>query len=650
MRNRKMILTLIVLLVVGFASVSTTLFLNGVIGISGNEDDFKIIFTSAKLNNKKRNDFISEDKKSINFETDKLTTVDEEAYLDYEVTNTSRLYDGEVVISCIVPENDYVIVDYQPRSMTVNAGETENGRITARLLKASAEDGSISIECTLNATATERDSLGDEYIESFSRSGVLMKATNTNNSPTGLWQYRSNITKVVFENTMNEHETNEELIFDVSSAQDESVMAYLVPNGENLTTTKDGYTGKELEDATAYTLYIQSDTGVKANPNSSSLFANFNNLTNIEGLVYLDTSNVTNMSDMFWYCSSLTSLDLNNFDTSNVTDMSFMFYNCRSLTSLDLSNCDTSSVINMGSMFGGVTSLTTLDLSNFDTSKVTNMAAMFGSASSLTTIDLSSFDTSNVTSMVSMFSNCRSLTALDLNNFDTSNVIGMSNMFYYCSKLTSLNVSNFDTSNVKDMQRMFYYCKLLTNLDVSNFDTSNVTTMESMFESCSSLILLDVSHFNTNKVTNMMSVFDNCSSLVSLDVSNFDTTNVTNMAAMFYNCSSLASLDVNNFDTANVTNMASIFNGCQKLTELNLGNFDTSNVTNMYAMFYNCNNLIVLDISNFSISNVTNVSSMFYKMSTNVKIKVKDEEMQTWILNSDNSRPSSWTTDNIIIA
>ena len=121
MRNRKKILmTLVLLLAIGFATVSSTLLLNGVIGISSNQDDFNIIFTNAKLNSVKQNDFIDQEtKQTINFETDKLTKVDEEAILDYEVTNTSRLYDGEVEINCIVPDNEYVVVDYQPRSMIV---------------------------------------------------------------------------------------------------------------------------------------------------------------------------------------------------------------------------------------------------------------------------------------------------------------------------------------------------------------------------------------------------------------------------------------------------------------------------------------------------------------------------------------------------
>ena len=43
------------------------------------------------------------------------------------------------------------------------------------------------------------------------------------------------------------------------------------------------------------------------------------------------------MYRMFYYCSSLTSLNLSNFNTNNVKEMSRMFFHCSSLTSLNLS-------------------------------------------------------------------------------------------------------------------------------------------------------------------------------------------------------------------------------------------------------------------------------------------------------------------------
>ena len=52
-------------------------------------------------------------------------------------------------------------------------------------------------------------------------------------------------------------------------------------------------------------------------------------------------------SYMFYDCSNLTALDLNDFDTSNVTDMGHMFAHCSSRTALDVRGVDTSSVIGM---------------------------------------------------------------------------------------------------------------------------------------------------------------------------------------------------------------------------------------------------------------------------------------------------------------
>ncbi|MGP5392528.1 immunoglobulin-like domain-containing protein [Enterococcus hirae] len=180
-----------------------------------------------------------------------------------------------------------------------------------------------------------------------------------------------------------------------------------------------------------------------------------NNLTEIEGLNQLDTSNVTNMSYMFKEMSNLTSLDVSSFDTSKVTDMSYMFYR------------------------NGVTSL---DVSGFDTSKVTVMSYMFLGMKNITNLDVNGWNTSNVTSMHGMFSGMSSVTSLDLSGFDTCNVTTMREMFREMGNLTSLDLSGFDTSNVTDMSTMFYDMDNLTSLDVSSFDTSKVTTMGSMFK------------------------------------------------------------------------------------------------------------------------------------------------------------------------
>ena len=59
--------------------------------------------------------------------------------------------------------------------------------------------------------------------------------------------------------------------------------------------------------------------------------------TSIYNLIqYNDTSNVTNMGDMFYGCSNLTTVP--SLNTSNVTDMSYMFRNCTNLTKISMLN------------------------------------------------------------------------------------------------------------------------------------------------------------------------------------------------------------------------------------------------------------------------------------------------------------------------
>ena len=269
-------------------------------------------------------------------------------------------------------------------------------------------------------------------------------------------------------------------------------------------------------------------------------FRGCQDLTNIEGIEYLNTENVTNMDGMFQNCKSLTTLDLSRFDTKNVTDMRGMFYACSALTTLDLSRFDTKNVTNISYMFYGCSALTTLDISNFNTQNVTDMSGIFWECAALTTLDVSHFDTQNVTNMDGMFCNCYALTTLDVSNFDTKNVTNMNGMFSSCYALTTLDIASFDTQNVTDMNYMFNGCRALTTLDVSNFDTQNVTNMGYMFGSCYKLTTLDVSNFDTKNVTDMSWMFSFDPALTTIYTSDkFVTTACEEDENMFAECANL---------------------------------------------------------------------------------------------------------------
>ena len=224
MKKRKyVVIVLVLMLVIGFATVTSTMVINGILNIGENSDDFNIIFTSAKLDGRKRNDFISEDKKHIEFISNELKSIDDEMDLVYEVTNTSRNFDADVHIECESESNEYIMFQYTPSQMIVESSETKSGILKASMLKAVTEETDISITCTLVAEAKERESLGEEYIEPFSKSGVMM-SYKYNGS---IWDYGSNITKVIFENKLKPHETSDELTFDISSNQDKVNIHYI---------------------------------------------------------------------------------------------------------------------------------------------------------------------------------------------------------------------------------------------------------------------------------------------------------------------------------------------------------------------------------------------------------------------------------------
>jgi len=73
---------------------------------------------------------------------------------------------------------------------------------------------------------------------------------------------------------------------------------------------------------------------------------------------------------------------------NNITDMSYMFFRCSSLLSLS-------------------------DISKWNTNNVTNMCYMFSGCSSLSSLpDISKWNTNNITDTSEMFSRCKSLSSL----------------------------------------------------------------------------------------------------------------------------------------------------------------------------------------------------------------------------------------------
>ena len=145
---------------------------------------------------------------------------------------------------------------------------------------------------------------------------------------------------------------------------DSTIDGYIANGNVNLCTTK-----------------VTSMKGHIVNGQRTNFFKNFE-FNSFIG--FWDTSNVTDMSDMF-RTAYIFDQDISNWDTSSVTDMSGMFY-IELCLNIDCTRIQTSSLFNQ-------------DIGNWDVSSVTDMSSMFTRSIAFNQ-DIGSWDTSSVTNMI----------------------------------------------------------------------------------------------------------------------------------------------------------------------------------------------------------------------------------------------------------
>lgn len=203
--------------------------------------------------------------------------------------------------------------------------------------------------------------------------------------------------------------------------------------------------------------------------------------TLVKTVEYCNTSNFTDMEQMFYYCSYLTSVECADWDTSKVTKMGDVFRTCTALTRADVSNWNTDLITDMGSIFDDCNALTSIDVSNWNTDLVTDMRWTFSGCELITELDLSNWDTSLVTDMYGMFEGCYSLLTLDIRNFDMTNVIcdtsdeyGTNNCAYMLDDCSDLQTLRLDNCNAITLNKIINHASLPTN----SFDNGKIYCKE----------------------------------------------------------------------------------------------------------------------------------------------------------------------------
>ena len=193
----------------------------------------------------------------------------------------------------------------------------------------------------------------------------------------------------------------------------------------------------------------------------------------------------------------------------------------------------------------------------------------------------------------------------------------------------------FDTVITENTSSISYESMLRTIIKLPNYSvTDNVTKLDYAFQS-----------FSLQKPI----IFD-------------DLSNITTAPYMFKS-SYVTGVDLSKSNLC-IDDMTSFFESCSRILKIDMSSVKFKNENTIYLnkMFYYCKKLAILDISDLDLSLVrANYTSMFNNCGTECLqsdgayadgipyIYVKDEAAQNWVLTYSTQKPSTWTTDNVVI-
>ncbi|MCH5166653.1 MAG: hypothetical protein J1F35_02050 [Erysipelotrichales bacterium] len=200
-RNKKGILILIVLLAIGFAAVTTTLYINGTIRIGANQKNFddKLVFTSANISYDQKSSNvlqttitpIGEDGvKTLEFSVGVFKNIGEYATVNYTIMNDSQyIAELEDIVCKVFDEEETDITDKVSQrkeyisletssfgaNKELNPGSSTSGYLTVTMIKSyvgstavadeeKSEDTdtkTYTIKCTIKANAKSNSASSD---------------------------------------------------------------------------------------------------------------------------------------------------------------------------------------------------------------------------------------------------------------------------------------------------------------------------------------------------------------------------------------------------------------------------------------------------------------------------------------------------------
>ena len=368
-------------------------------------------------------------------------------------------------------------------------------------------------------------------------------------------------------------------------------------------------------------IFSEDDCYVKAKSTFQWAFARFSNLTEVDFVQHIDTSEVTRLKGMFQNCGNLVDVNISNISSERTTDITNLFNGCTKLETIHIENINTGTYIHFfDGMFRDCSSLKAV-YTEFDPD-----GGVLPDGKVSITLDIS-----KAYGLQHVFENCQTLESVKFVGGKNGEKcpLGAGNPF--TGKESGNNCALDIFKGCTSLKNIAFEDLDVTNSIVYNDSIVNVTSLAALFKDCKNQ-LESVTYTNCrfDHVNNLNSLFENCSNLKTLDMSGLSLNNGINgqgvtASKMFSGCTQLeennAEINININGDFYFTDTSYMFSGCNKLNDAQPFDIDTTKTVTLNNMFENCTG--ITGVQEIRIDSANNLNFMFINCSGIEEITLK---------------------------
>lgn len=154
---------ILLLIIIGFAVISTSLGIGGKTYVASDTDDFKVYFSKVLVDGEVEETAIL-NSTTINY-IRTLTNIGESYTITYDITNASKEFDATVYVNCTTGD-EYLSVTNSFDNSNLPARTTRTGTLTVKKTKSnsSTSEKNYSINCNITTRAVGRDEIKTDEI------------------------------------------------------------------------------------------------------------------------------------------------------------------------------------------------------------------------------------------------------------------------------------------------------------------------------------------------------------------------------------------------------------------------------------------------------------------------------------------------------